>query len=62
MLDIEIKYEIQDRYTAAEIVDILGLTTEEIIDILEVQIEDNIELFDLLVRGIYDEEEEKSFS
>jgi hypothetical protein len=62
----DIRNSICDRYTAAEIVDLLDLTSEEIFDILVHKIIKNIAQFDLIERDFrdvyaieeYEEEEE----
>lgn len=44
----EIKWAICDRYTAGEIVEILGLDAEEIYDDLKIKIIKNLDLFYLI--------------
>ena len=46
--DDEIKWAICDRYTAGEIVELLGVSSEEIYEGLTNKIKNNIEVFELI--------------
>ena len=65
MIDwVEFRHAVCDRYTSAEIVDTLGLTAEELYATLEVHIIENYQLFDLVLREMgldYEEKEEEEY-